>query len=177
MSHLFQNSRTGQRWELINFVSKPSGIRGMAMLSSMLEIGLFEAGGGHWAGCWDDLAKKVVSTCTANKSKVAHLRISCHGDDGAFALGRSVFAAKNAPQWRPIVSQIASYFVPRVSFVTIDACRVAQDSEVLGLFSEALGGVAVRGYMEVQTKSTSEENDRGDFVTCHMENCRRTGGL
>ena len=61
--------------------------------------------------------------------------------------------------------------------MTIDSCKTGRGEGVLKAFSKALGGVDVRGYEELQTKSTSEENDRGAFVTCRVNICARNSGM
>jgi hypothetical protein len=165
----------GQKWDSFVFVAaynKP--LQNVAMLVSRIEYGLFEKSGADWVTCWADVSRVVQTVCSKNGSKVSFLRISCHGNAGVFAVGTSIFSVKNASKWKPEVAKLSSLFTPGVSFVTIDACQTAADDRILQLFSEALGGVDVRGYEETQTENTTAENGRGPFVTCKMTICNRT---
>lgn len=177
MGYSYVAGPRGQRWESFSFVSTMKNPLDLAMLFSKFEIDSFETGGSEWANSWDDIAKAIRTRCDANKSRVGFLRLSCHGNIGAFKMGKSVFTESNSARWTPIVSQIAGYFVPGVSFVTIDACKTGQGQEILKAFSMALGGVDVRGYEEIQNSSTSEENNRGAFATCRVNICSRNAGI
>lgn len=177
MGYSFVAGPKGQRWDSFNFVSKQKSLLDIAMLISKFEMDSFETGGSQWAGSWNEIAETIRTTCNANRSRVAFLRLSCHGNVGTFRMGNSVFTDTNAQEWEPVVAQIAGFFVPGVSFVTIDSCKTGQGDGVLKAFSRALGGVDVRGYEEIQTKSTSEDSDRGAFVTCKVNVCSRSGGI
>lgn len=177
MSYTYTAGPQGARWESFNFVSTMSNPLDLAILFSKFELDSFESGGSAWADSWSEVAQTIRSRCDANRSKVGFLRLSCHGNTGAFKMGKSIFAESNADRWSPVVAQIAGYFVPGVSFVTIDACKTGAGQGLLQAFSKALGGVDVRGYEEIQTKSTSDENGRGPFVTCRVSICRRSAGL
>jgi hypothetical protein len=167
----------GQRWDSFSFVSTMKHPLDLAMLWSKFELDSFEPGGSEWANSWNDVAVSIRTRCQQNKSKVAFLRLSCHGNVGLFRMGKTLFLESNASSWSPIVSQIAGYFVPGLSFVTIDACKTGQGEGILKAFSRALGGVDVRGYEELQDRSTSEENGRGAFSTCRINTCQRNAGL
>lgn len=177
MGYTYVAGPQGQRWESFSFVSTMKNALDLAMLFSKFEMDSFEPGGSEWADSWDDIARAIRSRCERNKSRVGFLRLSCHGNIGAFKMGKSVFTEANAARWTPVVAQIAGYFVPGVSFVTIDACKTGQGEGLLKAFSTALGGVDVRGYEELQTKSTSEENGRGAFATCRVNICSRHPGI
>lgn len=176
MGYSFKSANDGRQWESFSFVSKAKDRFDLAMLWSKMEIDLFETGGSEWAGSWDDVASCISRRCRKNNSRVAFLRLSCHGNVGAFAMGNSIFVESNKDKWMPIVAQISGYFVPGVSFVTIDSCKTGAGDGVLKAFSTALGGVDVRGYEDIQTKSTSEDSGRGAFVTCRVEVCERNPG-
>jgi len=176
MSYSYTAGPRGEKWESFTFVSsgkKGTNVHDLALLFSKLEYDLFE-NGSEWAGSWEDVAKSIKSKCNANQSKVGYLRLSCHGNDGVFVMGKSIFAISNMDKWTPHVAQIAGYFVPGVSFITIDACRVGRDDQILTGFSNALGGVDVRGYEELQSAfNNSAENGRGAAVTCRVNICTR----
>jgi hypothetical protein len=177
MAYSYIAGPSGKRWESFNFVSNMKSPLDIAMLISKLEMDSFEMGGSEWAGSWGAVANSIRTRCDSNQSQVGFLRLSCHGNVGIFRMGNSIFAESNASQWTPIVSQIAGYFVPGVSFVTIDSCKTGAGQGILEAFSQALGGVDVRGYEELQTKSTSEDSDRGAFSTCRVKICTRTPGI
>ncbi len=177
MGYSFTAGPKRQRWDSFNFVSTKKNFLDIAMSTAKSEMDDFEPGGSEWADSWEDIAKTIARTCTVNRSRVAFLRMSCHGNVGQFRMGKTLFLEKNAHEWAPIVSQIAGFFVPGVSFVTIDSCKTGQGQGVLTAFSKALGGVDVRGYEDIQNKSTSEEDGRGAFVTCRVNVCTKNKGL
>ena len=177
MGYSFVAGPRGQRWDSFSFVSSMKNPLDIAMLFSKFELDNFEPGGSEWANSWDEIASSIKKTCERNKSRVAFLRLSCHGNVGAFRMGKSVFTENNSSKWGPVVSQIAGYFLPGVSFVTIDACKTGKGEGLLKAFSTALGGVDVRGYEDLQKKSTSEENGRGAFSTCRVNICTKNKGL
>jgi hypothetical protein len=177
MGYTYVAGPKGDRWESFNFVSTMTNPLDLAILYSKFELDSFEPGGSAWAASWGDVACEIRDRCEANGSRVGFLRLSCHGNTGAFKMGRSVFTEANVAKWRPVVAQVAGYFVPGVSFVTIDACKTGAGKGLLQAFSIALGGVDVRGYEEIQTRSTSDENGRGAFATCRVKICARSPGL
>ena len=177
MAYSYVAGPSGQRWESFSFVSTMKSPLDIAMLISKFEMDNFESGGSEWADSWGTVAKSIRARCDSNKSRVGFLRLSCHGNVGVFRMGSSIFAESNSSLWTPVVSQIAAYFVPGVSFVTIDACKTGAGQGLLAAFSKALGGVDVRGYEELQTKSTSEDNGRGAFSTCRVKICTRSPGI
>ncbi len=175
MGYTFTGGPRGQKWEMFNFVSeRAKGSLDLAMLISKFEVDNFEPGGAQWAGSWQDIDLAIRNKCDASNSKVGFLRMSCHGNVGYFRMGRSEFHMSNADRWGPVVARLAGYFVPGVSFVTIDSCLTGRGPEILKRFSQALGGVHVRAYEELQDQSTSPENGRGPFVTCQINTCKRT---
>lgn len=177
MGYSFTAGPKRERWDSFNFVSTRSNWLDLAMTISKFEMDNFEPGGSEWADSWEAVARSIARTCAANGSRVAQLRLSCHGNVGRFKMGRTLFTEENAAKWTPVVAQIAGYFVPGVSFVTIDSCKTGAGEGILKAFSSALGGVDVRGYEDLQRKSTSEENGRGAFVTCRATVCARNAGL
>lgn len=176
MTEKYKAGPNGQKWENFIFIAdyKKSTID-LPMIISKLTFDMFE-GGSTWAKNWNDICKMIEKTCGKNESKIGFLRISCHGNTGIFAVGNSVFTVSNSKMWIPAVAKISKFFVPGVSFVTIDACRTGADAEILKLFSRALGGVSVRGYEQNQTENSSSEDGRGPFVTCRTHICEWSSG-
>lgn len=172
-NNVFTAGTMGKRWAHFIFVADyQKTIPDIAMVVSKFSFDRFDRGS-KWATSWNDVVHSVKTLCEKEKCKVALFRLSCHGNQNGFKLGSSVFTEKNKDKWKPEVEKIAKYFDPNVSFVTIDACKTGQNQRLLQLFSEALGGVKVRGYEKNQSGfSTTEENDRGNFITCKVEICQ-----
>jgi len=133
----------------------------------------------------DDFVNRVVAVCLLTGKKVRKLVIGCHGNgldtgSGVFHIGATPYVSSkdDAEELKKKLAPIVPWLTAHAD-VYILTCKAGKSTVLLGMVSDALGGVAVHGFTDFiyttsflgYTSVDDQTDDGADEIVCWSNEC------